>query len=135
MKPVVHGYRTDEIILQKGFGEEETEANAQEKIEAYCDQFGKINAVRMRRGDIEGKGAAGKGKGQFKVRCYASLGLRLSIVLNFLQGSVFVEFAYEADAKKFAEQESIPKFTSDGPEMTFMSKFVYFGGTVSQTKN
>lgn len=61
------------MVLQKGFGEEETEANTQEKIEAYCDQFGKINAVRMRRGDIEGKGAAGKGKGQFKVSCYAFL--------------------------------------------------------------
>lgn len=56
-------------------------------------------------------------------------------MLNFIQGSVFVEFAYEADAKKFAEQESIPKFTPDGPEMTFMSKCVHFNGTASQAKN
>lgn len=54
---------------------------------------------------------------------------------NFLQGSVFVEFAYEADAKKFAEQESIPKFTPDGPEMTFMSKCVHFDDTAPQAKN
>lgn len=89
MKPVFHGYRTDETILQKGFGEEETEANTQEKIEAYCDQFGKINAVRMRRGDIEGKGAAGKGKGQFKVRCYAFLALTLVHCTEFPSGIRF----------------------------------------------
>ncbi|WWD20221.1 hypothetical protein CI109_104697 [Kwoniella shandongensis] len=90
----------------KGFGEEETEANSQEKIEQYFEQFGKINAVRLRRGDLEGKGPAGKGKGKFK-------------------GSVFAEFAYEADMNKFLEQESIPKFTADGPEMVKMSKDAY----------
>lgn len=53
---------------KKGFGESEIAPDTQEKLEAYMDQFGKINAVRMRRKDLEGKtGVASKGKGAFKV--------------------------------------------------------------------
>lgn len=52
---------------QKGFGEGDNEKNTQEKIEEWFEQFGKINAVRRRRGDLEGKGDKGKGKGEFKV--------------------------------------------------------------------
>lgn len=52
---------------QKGFGEGDSEANSQEKLEEYFNQFGRINAVRKRRGDIAGKGEHGKGKGAFKV--------------------------------------------------------------------
>ncbi|WRT69615.1 uncharacterized protein IL334_006604 [Kwoniella shivajii] len=90
----------------KGFGEDDEEGNKQEKIEKYVDQFGKINAVRMRRADIEEKGAAGKGKGKFK-------------------GSVFVEFSYEQDMKSFLALSEIPKFTEDGEEMVKMSKDEY----------
>lgn len=53
--------------MQKGFGEGDNEKNTQEKIEEWFEQFGKINAVRRRRGDLEGKGDKGKGKGEFKV--------------------------------------------------------------------
>ena len=52
---------------QKGFGEGDSEDNSLPKIEEYFDQFGKINAIRMRRGDIDGKGEKGKGRGTFKV--------------------------------------------------------------------
>ncbi|WVW87010.1 hypothetical protein I302_109066 [Kwoniella bestiolae CBS 10118] len=90
----------------KGFGEDDVEGNKQEKIEKYFDQFGKINAVRMRRADLEEKGPSGKGKGKFK-------------------GSVFVEFAYEQDMKSFLAKETIPKFTEDGEEMSKMSKDEY----------
>ncbi|WWC92727.1 uncharacterized protein L201_007686 [Kwoniella dendrophila CBS 6074] len=88
----------------KGFGEDDVENNKQEKIEQYFDQFGKINAVRMRRGDLEDKGPSGKGKGKFK-------------------GSVFVEFGYEKDLKSFLELESIPQYADE--EMSKMSKDEY----------
>lgn len=92
----------------KGFGEGDKESNVQELIEEYFKQFGKINAVRKRRGDLpvpKGKpAAAGKGKGEFK-------------------GSVFIEFAYEADLKKFIALEEIPKFGDE--EMLKMTKDAY----------
>ena len=39
-----------------------------------------------------------------------------------LQGSVFTEFKKAADMAAFLEVEELPKFTADGPSMTFMSK-------------
>lgn len=54
-------------VYVKGFGEGDKEENTQEKIEEYFKQFGKVNAVRKRRGDLEGQGPKGKGKGAFKV--------------------------------------------------------------------
>jgi lupus La protein len=90
--------------VQKGFGEGE-EANTQEKIEQYFDQFGlKVNQVRLRRKD-DPKGPEGNKRGAFK-------------------GSVFVEFAYKADLDKFIAMESYPKFqTGDSAEdMLVMTK-------------
>ncbi|KAL1406572.1 hypothetical protein Q8F55_008278 [Vanrija albida] len=95
-------------VYVKGFGEGDSEHNSQEQIEEWFAQFGKINAVRKRREDIPDKGApgSGRGKGTFK-------------------GSVFAEFAYEADMNKFLEIESLPKFTEDGADMLKMTKDAY----------
>ncbi len=41
---------------------------------------------------------------------------------SLAQGSCFVEFAYEAEMKKFLERKDIPKYTSDGPDMLVMTK-------------
>jgi lupus La protein len=55
-----------ELIDQKGFGEEVKEnQETQTKILQYFEQFGEINAVRLRREDKAG--VAGKGRGAFKV--------------------------------------------------------------------
>ena len=63
---------------QKGFGEGDSDETSQEKLEAYFAQFGKINAVRKRRVDLEGKGPKGKGKGKFKVTQLSSAYARLT---------------------------------------------------------
>ncbi|WOO84147.1 La [Vanrija pseudolonga] len=95
-------------VYVKGFGEGESENNTQEKIEEWFAQFGKINAVRKRREDIPDKGEKGSGRGR-----------------GAFKGSVFAEFAYEADMNKFLELELVPKFTADGPDMLKMSKDAY----------
>jgi len=51
---------------KKGFPEGES-SDLQEKLEAYFQPHGIINAVRQRRADLEDQGARGKGKGKFKV--------------------------------------------------------------------
>jgi lupus La protein len=106
-------------ISKKGFGEDDMDADAtsQDKLEEWLSQFGAINAVRKRRGDDEDKGLRGKGKGKFKVSNFW-----LVRCADLTQGSCFVEFAYEADIKKFVEIKEVPKFTPDGPEMLVMTK-------------
>lgn len=51
----------------KGFGEDDSDANEQEKVETYFDQFGRINAVRKRRSDAEKKDDKGRRANLFKV--------------------------------------------------------------------
>jgi len=91
-------------VYVKGFGDEDIKGadDTQSKILEYFEQFGEINAVRMRRED-KGETGNGRGRGKFK-------------------GSVFVEFAQMDDAKAFLEKESIPKYLPDGPDMLKMSK-------------
>jgi lupus La protein len=101
-------------VSQKGFGENESEATSQEKIEEYIAQFGVINAVRKRRGDKEGEGLKGKGKGDFKVS------LTLACSLLTYKGSCFVEFKYLKDLEAFVARTDLPKFADE--DMVVMTK-------------
>lgn len=77
----------------------------------------------MRREDVEGAGAKGKGKGAFKV-CYGLTCVHVKLVLT-LQGSVFVEFAYEKEMTAFLESEEPKKYTEESTEeITKMTKCV-----------
>ncbi|ORX37808.1 hypothetical protein BD324DRAFT_645356 [Kockovaella imperatae] len=99
----------DRSVYVKGFGEGDTEENTQEALEKYFEQFGEILAVRKRKEDAPGAGTHSTSvakKGKFK-------------------GSVFAEFRHASDMEKFLALEELPKFTPDGPSMTFMSKDAY----------
>ncbi|KAG8215113.1 hypothetical protein J3R82DRAFT_8564 [Butyriboletus roseoflavus] len=80
-------------VYAKGFGKEEP--GLQQKLEAFFETYGRVNAMRMRRVD---------GKKEFK-------------------GSVFVEFADMASVEAFLSAE--PKASWNGEELMVMSKEAY----------
>ncbi|KAF8124376.1 hypothetical protein EV363DRAFT_1354325 [Boletus edulis] len=80
-------------VYAKGFGKEEP--GLQQELEAFFEQYGGVNAVRMRRVD---------GKKEFK-------------------GSVFVEFADMTGVEAFLSVE--PKPSWKGEELLIMSKGAY----------
>ena len=91
----------DRSVYAKGFGDEA--AHLQERIENFFERYGAINAVRMRREGGNGPKSAGK---PFK-------------------GSVFVEFASEAEAKAFVALSPAPTFRDDLGPLEVLSKRAY----------